>query len=205
MKIKEILETVSNFPKKPDREGAPPGYARFEAEGRKIIGVKEDGTKVHISSSTPEGAKGIVAIWNSGRTLEKIPLYKLFGSDFYAHLADQGYRMVEKPDSFSYIDEENKVPRSAVTGWRIPVWSEWDAFECRVEIQSDDPITYDGAGTTKLQRKESLYPTSEVDSDIIKSKDTVVEIKLDDGRRYYAQRYSDGRYFRFWIRILEEI
>lgn len=85
MLTKRLTKTPRSGMKLSEGLKIPEGYSRFETEGGRVIGVRPDGTRVRVFSTTKEAAPHFAAAMNNGgwhkEKIRRVPLSELWSKD----------------------------------------------------------------------------------------------------------------------------
>lgn len=173
----------------PDVE-VPKGYDRFEVDGKKIIGIKDDKRKVVSTTSDERLAQELVRIYNGGRAsqpIKKISLTQAFGSHDLAAAHGAGIRLTEKPSYWEEFEEGGHAEGRNLDDLKLK----------RLEHLVGKLREYKGADIYGTDSK----PRSPLSTVKMMPAEDMFIVKFGDGSRYVADQTGAQTYIRMWQKI----
>lgn len=166
----------------------PKGYDRFEADGKKIIGIKGDKRTVVSTSSSEELVKELVKLYNGGKSgsLKPVSLVDAFGSNLMVAMQKEHVMFIEKP---SYWDELDEKPITELKFRRLEkIYKQQNGHGFKVysakEVYGSDVKPKGPLGDVKTMPRE----------------DNCV-ITFGDGSEYLVDTTQANTYIRMWLKI----
>jgi hypothetical protein len=168
----------------------PKGYDRFEADGKKIIGIKGDKRTVVSTSTSEKLVRELVKIYNGGKselTLTPITMTDAFGSSLMVAMQKEHVNFVEKPGYWEELDEkpitELKLRRlekiyKEQTGHRFKVYSASEVFG--ISAKPPGPLL----STRKMPSEDNCI------------------ITFNDGTKYLVDTTQANTYIRMWLKVV---
>ena len=171
----------------------PKGYKSFKTDGKKIIGVKDDGTEKVISSTSDEKlAQALAKEYNSGGKggtgLKKVSMMQAFGSAEENILADAGIHFFEKPSYFEDLEKTSGKykPITQIMFKKVQKELKKNGLEL-VEKTAKEIYGYDPSGPLKSYTK--------------KPKEEIYVITFANGKRYLCSTHGANTYC-MWAEVV---
>lgn len=169
----------------------PPGYDRFMADGKKIIGIRGKEHKVVSTTSDERLAQELVRIYNGGEasvTIKPMSLLQAFGSPEINIAHDLGIKFIEKPSYFEDIDQEDQVNELQLRRLKNELHKAGVALK-----------TYDSSEIWGADPRGPLQTAKHM------PEDRMAIVKMKSGKRYLIDTTGANTYIRMWRGINDDI
>ncbi len=172
----------------------PPGYDRFEVDGKKIIGIK-GGKKTVVSNTSDERlARELVKVYNndgkSDSGIQKLTMMQAFGSKPENILADAGIKLTEKPSYWDEFEGDGPAAKRNISEIQLK----------RIEKLLGKLEVFTGQQVFGISAKPR-GPLASVKMELDDIGDIAI-IKFDDGTRYLISTGGANTYIRNWQKIV---